>query len=178
MYTESYRFSDEDLQYISDALGRRPVGVIGVAARNDLLQPTVIINLPMNHDGQRWNPFPTLYWLVDPALSTQLSELERRGAIGELEQALQDDETLMQQHLADNRDYARSRWAVLNNQEQAAARQMNVTEVLEYSGIGGVANHATLKCLHAQVAYHLAKHEAGSTVGKLIKRMYPGRVEL
>lgn len=172
MYTESFRFSDEDRRFICDALGREPVGVIGVAARRDDLRPTVIINLPLVREGERWQPFPTLYWLVDPQLSAQLAEIERTGGVREVQAMLDADDALMQAHLEDNRAYARSRWAVLTREEVQAADTHNMRDVLEHSGIGGVANHASVKCLHAQVAYHLAKHEAGSTVGRLIKNAY------
>ncbi len=45
-------------------------------------------------------------------------------------------------------------------------------QTLETTGIGGVANHASIKCLHAQFAFHLARSEVGTTVGKILKKQY------
>jgi len=168
----SLQFSEADEKYVSAALGRTPRGVVGVAARNDDRTPAVIINMPLVRVDNDWQPFPTLYWLVDPALCAAISDIERQGAIGELEAALAEDDNLLHAHLADNKLYARSRWAVLNDAEKQAAEQQGFRETLETTGIAGVANPAGLKCLHAQYAYHLARYETGTTVGKLMKKRY------
>lgn len=172
MHTESFRFSDADQRYVTDALGRKPIGVIGVGARDDDANPLVIINLPLASDGERWLPFPTLYWLVDPALNRRLAEIERKGGVRDVEEQLAADDKLMQAHLQDNKAYAKSRWAVLTQDEIETAEQMDVRGVLEHSGIGGVADHKTVKCLHAQAAYHLARHDVGTTVGKLLAKQH------
>ena len=49
-------------------------------------------------------------------------------------------------------------------------------DVLDKTGIGGVANHRTVKCLHAQYAYHLAREE-GTTVGRLMEERFGIRFE-
>ena len=170
------RFSDTDLLYVTQCLGREPEGVVGVAARNDAGQPMVIINLPVVRvvasDCICWQPFPTLYWLVDPALNRRISEIERKGGVQQIEQALRDDSELMDAHVQDNQLYARSRWNVLNSEEEAAAEQGGFAGVLRDSGVGGVANHQSIKCLHAQAAFHIARAERGTTVGKLIHQRY------
>ena len=153
-------------------MGRAPQGVVGVASRNREGLPAVIINLPLVQQGERWQPFPTLYWLVDPSLCAQIADIERQGGVQEMEQALLKDPELMKAHRADNVFYAMARWAVLNDREKQAAIQGNLNPILEASGIGGVANHDTVKCLHAQYAFHLARHEVGTTVGKLMHKRY------
>lgn len=166
----SLQFSEADHRYVADCLGRAPHAVVGVASRDAQGRPAVIINLPLIAEGEGFAAFPTLYWLVDPELCRAIADAERTGGIETIDKALADDPELMRAHLADNRWYARARWAVLNEDEKAVAQQHGLREVLETSGVGGVANHAALKCLHAQYAFHLARPDTGSTVGRLMKR--------
>ncbi len=172
MRSGSLQYSQEDETYVTGILGKTPHAVVGVAARDDAGRPSVIINLPLIRVAGQWEPFPTLYWLVDPALSTAIAHLEHKGVIGEIERLLTDDENLMQAHLADNKLYARSRWAVLKEAEKLAAEEEGYRQTLQTTGIGGVANHASIKCLHAQFAFHLARSEVGTTVGKLLVKRY------
>jgi len=166
------RFSESDACYVTTELGRAPQGVVGVASRNREGQPAVIINLPLIQQGEKWLPFPTLYWLVDPSLNAKIADIERTGGVGEIERALMASQDLMQAHRADNVFYAMARWAVLNDREKQAANDLGLHPILEASGIGGVANHDAVKCLHAQYAFHLARHEVGTTVGKLMHQRY------
>lgn len=173
MKSGSWRFSEADEQCVTATMGRAPQGVVGVAARDAAGNPSVIINLPLVHDeSDCWQPFPTLYWLVDQKLCAQIAEIERKGGVGEIEAMLEADEELMRAHLADNVFYARARWALLNEDEKKVAEQEGFRQTLEDSGVGGVANHASVKCLHAHLAFHLARNETGTTVGRLLKKQY------
>ena len=172
MQTGSWQFSESDQAHVTACLGRPPVGVVGVAARCPDGSPTVIINLPLISADERWQPFPTLYWLVNAELNARVSEVERKGGVDEIEAVLQGDEQLMQAHLADNRWYARARWAVLNLQEIEIAEANGLAQTLKTTGVGGVANHQAVKCLHAHLAFHLARNETGTTVGRLLKQRY------
>lgn len=168
MQVGSLHFSEADQQYVTARMGRTPKGVVGVAARTFDDQPAIIINLPLQREADRWVPFPTLYWLIDPSMSQRIAEVERKGGIAEIEKALQADPELLHAHRMDNAFYARARWAVLNKEELQAAEREGFVDVLRDSGIGGVANHDAIKCLHAQYAFHIARHEVGTTVGKLM----------
>lgn len=172
MNNGSLRYSEADQQYVTACLGRRPQGVVGVAARDEQGCPAVIINLPLLPHEASWKPFPTLYWLVDPQLNTKIAEIERKGGVRTIEQALADDASLQAAHREDNVFYAMARWAVLTDKEKTAAEQLGMQPILENTGVGGVANHDAVKCLHAQYAFHLARREKGSTVGKLMEDRY------
>ena len=168
----SLRFSEADQQYVSACIGRTPQGVIGVAARNNAGQPTVIINLPLMRVHEKWLPFPTLYWLVDPALSARISDIERQGGVRNIETIIKQSAELSQAHRTDNTFYAMARWAVLNEKEKQTAAELGLQDVLETTGIGGVGNYDGIKCLHAQYAFHLARNEVGTTAGKLMRKHY------
>lgn len=168
MTTDGHGLSDSDQRYITDRLGRAPKGVVAVAACDRQGRPSVITNAPLIREAERWLPFPTLYWLVDPVLSTAVAEAERKGGVRAIERALQEDDALMAKHLEDNRRYAAERWALLSDAEKTLAEEHGLVGVLRDSGIGGVANHKTVKCLHAQAAYHLARQGGGSAVGRMM----------
>ena len=172
MHQGSLRYSEADQQYVTACIGRTPQGVVGVAARRPTGEPSVIINLPLLPHIETWQPFPTLYWLVDPDLNKRISDIERKGGVRETEQAIASDTALEVAHRADNVFYAMARWAVLNEKEKQAAQALGMQDTLEHAGIGGVANHNTIKCLHAQYAFHLARREKGTTVGKLMQQRF------
>lgn len=172
MHNGSLRYSEADQQYVTACIGRRPIGVVGVAARRASGEPTVIINLPLIPKDESWQPFPTLYWLVDPELNNRISEIERKGGVRTIQAALADKIALQVAHREDNVFYAMARWAVLNDKEKQVAQDLGMHESLEHTGVGGVANHDTVKCLHAQYAFHLARHTLGSTVGKLMQEQF------
>lgn len=170
MHQGSLRYSELDQQYVTACLGRTPQGVVGVAARRASGEPTVIINLPLLPRAETWQPFPTLYWFVDPDLIRRISDIERKGGVREIQQLIADDPALEAAHREDNVAYAKARWAVLNDKEKQAAKDLGMDDMLKHTGIGGVANHATVKCLHAQYAFHLARRDTGTTVGRLIEK--------
>lgn len=172
MHHGSLRYSEADQQYVTACLGRTPQGVVGVAARNPAGEPSVIINLPLLPHIETWQPFPTLYWLVDPDLNTRIADIERKGGVRQIQQAIATDPALELAHREDNVFYAMARWAVLNDKEKQAAKDLGMDHMLEHTGIAGVANHDTIKCLHAQYAFHLARHEKGTTAGKLMQQHY------
>jgi hypothetical protein len=168
----SLRYSKADEQYVTACLDRCPVGVVGVAARRPTGEPTVIINLPLTPKDESWQPFPTLYWLVDPDFIAKIANIERKGGVRRIEEALAEDIALRDAHRADNDFYAKARWAVLTDAEKQIADALGMREMLEHTGIAGIANHDAVKCLHAQYAFHLARRDEGSTVGKLMEDRY------
>ena len=177
MLQASLRYCKADQQYVTACLGRAPQGVVGVAARRPAGEPTVIINLPLQPHADSWQPFPTLYWLVDPTLNTTIAEIERKGGVRAIEEALAEDSELLKAHREDNASYAMARWALLDDREKQAATELGVRDMLEHSGVGGVANHDAVKCLQAQYAFHLARHKVGTTVGRLVEERFGIRFE-
>ena len=164
--------SKNDRAYIAQQLGREPVGVTAIAARDSAGNPAVITNHPLQWRAQLPTPFPTLYWLIDPALCAVISDLERRGAVGEIEAMITQDPDLQQAVHADHRRYALARWALLNSDEQQLAIDHGFADTLRDKGVGGTANPNAIKCLHMHAAYHLAQRAidgTGTAVGRLMQ---------
>lgn len=114
-------------------------------------------------------PFPTIYWLTDPALDKALADLERRGAIAELEALLGGDETLMRRYHDDHRRYVDRRWMMLTPDDRAAVEASDSLARAFAGGVAGIADFSTVKCLHAHVAHHLADR---NTVAELLIERY------
>ncbi|MFI4861550.1 MAG: DUF501 domain-containing protein [Phycisphaerales bacterium JB063] len=180
--------SIDDQTYIAERLGQEASGVtvLGVASRDAQGRPAVITNHPLRRasgvgDVQVF-PFPTMYWLIDPVCCKRMADLERDGAVGALERAIAGEGALREAVHADHRRYAAARWALLTEAEQRRAIDAGYGETLRDKGIGGIADFDRIKCLHLQMAYHLAEQAAGrdgTTVGRLIESGFtpqaPGR---
>ncbi|MEE4204436.1 MAG: DUF501 domain-containing protein, partial [Halieaceae bacterium] len=66
---------------VAELLGRTPRGLRDVAVFDATGQPSVI-RVASVVDGK---PFPTLFWLVDPALNLAIDRLEAAGVIAALQ---------------------------------------------------------------------------------------------
>jgi len=106
-------------------------------------------------------PFPTIYWLTDPALDRAIADLERQGAVGQIEQALRDDPDLMRMFRQDHERYRETRWAMLTDADRAIVEASESLSRPFRGGVAGVADFTTIKCLHAQAAHHLADRASG-----------------
>lgn len=125
---------------------------------------------PIKTVGDRREPFPTIYWLLDRAISVRLSELERYGHVGLIEQQLAADPQLMQRYHDDHVWYRQQRWSMLTTDDRAWIEASPSWRRSFDAGIAGIAKLETVKCLHAQWAYHLAAADrGGTTVGQLIE---------
>ncbi len=150
--------------------GRPLHGVLEIAARCPAGHAAVITCSPLQHQRGRFVPFPTLYWLVCPQLCRTLANLERGGVIKQLEAEIAGNATFLAAISNDHDDYIVRRWATLSPEERNYVERESLAEKMRSRGIGGIMNHATVKCLHTHFAHHLA---CGSTIGRWIATKYP-----
>ena len=119
-------------------LGRPPMGRYTVAVRRrDDGQPVVLRNEPLLDDGR---PMPTRYWLLDPALTKAIGQLEAEGGVRRAEAEV-DADALARAHQA----YAAERNAHLDPSHPGPRPS---------GGVGGT--RTGVKCLHAHFAHLLA----------------------
>jgi hypothetical protein len=161
---------ERDLEIIRRQLGRPPRGVIAIERRCRWGYPQVIKVYPLLHGEGEAFPFPTLFWLTCPALIEQLSALEHRGYIKELEKQLAEDEELRQEYYQNHRDYIAERWAALTAEDRALVEERGLASVLKERGIGGLADWDRVKCLHLHFAHHLARE---NVLGRWIENHFP-----
>lgn len=130
--------SPQDLATVADQLGRTPRGVLDVAYRCPDGEPGVIQTAPRLEDG---TPFPTLYYLTDPRLTSEASRLEVAHVMNWMTERLGEDVALAT-------DY--------RNAHEHYLAERNAIEDLgtDFSG-GGMPDR--VKCLHVLIAYALAK---------------------
>jgi hypothetical protein len=134
---EYEQVTDADFEAVAAQLGRRPRAIRAVAARCPSGHPAVIQTSPRLDDG---TPFPTLYYLTCPQLTSSCSTLEASGLMKEMTARLASDEDLA---------------AVYQKAHESYLDERNSIESLgtEVSA-GGMPGR--VKCLHVHVAHALA----------------------
>jgi hypothetical protein len=153
----------DDRAVVAVQLGREPRAFRRVVVRCPFGRPAVTEQHPYTSDGE---PFPTTYWLTCRHLVAAVSRLEAAGGVERWSEVVAADPAL-------GADLERA------SSEQAAIRQ----ELAEGPGadggdslalgIGGSRGRGTLKCLHAHVAFALAR--PGYRVGEAILAELPER---
>lgn len=129
--------SDVDRAAVAEQLGRPPRAIRAVAHRCPSGHPAVIQTSPRLEDG---TPFPTLYYLTCPRLTSLTSRLEASGLMKEMTDRLADDEELAAVYLAAHTSYLAERDAIDPLGTDVSA--------------GGMPGR--VKCLHVHVAHALA----------------------
>ncbi len=130
--------TEADLTVVEQQLGRTPRGVLAISYRTPDGEPGVVRTAPRLPDG---TPFPTLYYLTEPALTSAIGALESVGVMREMSARLAADEALAARYRAARDDYLAER---------------NALEDLgtDFTG-GGMPDR--VKCLHVLAAHSLAK---------------------
>jgi uncharacterized protein len=140
--------SPADLEALSGQLGRPVRDVLEVAARCVCGNPLVVKTAPRLGDG---TPFPTLYYLTEPAATAAVSTLEASGFMAQLQAELASDDSLAAGYLAAHQSYL--------------AERAEISDVIELAGISAGGMPTRVKCLHALVAHSLAKGGGVNPIG-------------
>jgi hypothetical protein len=145
---------EDDRALVERQLGRPPRAFGGVAVRCPFGRPAVTQQEPYDENGE---PFPTSYWLTCPYLVAAVSRLEAAGGVERWTRAAAEDSGL---------------GASL---ERAHAEQRELRSELDL-GVGGARPGAgSLKCLHAHVAFALARpgYELGEEIVAELDPLWP-----
>jgi uncharacterized protein len=146
--------SENDRAVVARQLGRPPRAFARVVVRCPFGRPAVTEQRPFDNAGE---PFPTTFWLTCPHLVAAVSRLEAAGGVERWSRAAFDDPDLSA------------------SLERANADQRALRPELDV-GIGGArAGAGSLKCLHAHVAFALARpgYELGERVVAEIDPLWP-----
>jgi uncharacterized protein len=142
--------SEADVAEVTRQLGRPARDILEIAARCVCGRPLVVKTNPRLADG---TPFPTLYYLTQPAVTAAVSTLEATGLMAQLQERLAQESDLQAQYLAAHESYLAEREAILD-----------VEEVRNFSA-GGMPER--VKCLHALVGHALAKGRGVNPIGDI-----------
>ena len=129
--------TEADRTAVAEQLGRPPRAIRAVAHRCPSGHPAVIQTSPRLDDG---TPFPTLYYLTCPRLTSLTSTLEASGLMKDMTARLAEDPELADAYLAAHRSYLAERDAIDPLGTEVSA--------------GGMPGR--VKCLHVHVAHALA----------------------
>jgi hypothetical protein len=159
---------DDDRALVERQLGRPPRAFRRVARRCPFGAPAVTEQEPYDDAG---DPFPTMYYLTCPHLVAAVSRLEAAGGVERWSAALEDDPELvrgLERATAEQRELRRELANGRSGRDRGASLDL---------GIGGSANPSRLKCLHAHVAYALARpgYELGERVLAELEPLWPPR---
>jgi hypothetical protein len=158
----------EDGDVVALQLGRRPRALRRVVRRCPFGLPAVTEQAPYDEDGE---PFPTSYYLTCPYLVAAVSRLEAAGGVERWSEAAARDPALAASLARATADQRRLRRALAGGR---VGRDGGSSLEL---GIGGAGRPERLKCLHAHVAFALARpgYELGERVLAELEPLWPTR---
>ena len=154
----------DDRSIVALQLGREPRAFRRVVARCPWGLPAVTEQDPYGREGE---PFPTTYYLTCRHLVAAVSRLEAAGGVERWTEVVERDPELrggLERVTGEQGEIRRS---------LAAGRVGNDGGASLSSGIGGSRNPTALKCLHAHVAYALAR--PGYALGEAMLAEVPER---
>jgi hypothetical protein len=135
----------DDRAIVARQLGRKPRAFRRVVTRCPWGLPAVTEQEAVDADGR---PFPTTYYLTCRHIVTAISRLEAAGGVERWTAAVADDSELASSLEQATEEQRRVR--------RELSRLGGPADVLEL-GIAGSRNPKALKCLHAHVAFALAR---------------------
>jgi uncharacterized protein len=145
---------DSDRAVVERQLGRPPRAFRRVVVRCPFGRPAVTEQTAYDDAGE---PFPTTYWLTCPHLVAAVSRLEAAGGVERWSTAAREDDVL-------GRSLERA-----NDEQRSLRPELDL-------GVGGARRGAgSLKCLHAHVAFALARprYELGERILDELRPLWP-----
>jgi uncharacterized protein len=160
--------TDADRALVARQLGREPRAVRRVVVRCPFGAPAVTEQSPYTADGE---PFPTTYYLTCTHLVAAVSRLEAAGGVERWSEAAREERELTASLVAAEDEQRRVR------RELAGGAEGNDGGASLDYGIGGSRRGGSLKCLHAHVAYALARpgYELGERILAELEPRWPER---
>ncbi len=157
-----------DRDVVARQLGREPRAFRGVAVRCPFGAPAVTEQQPYTADGE---PFPTTYYLTCPHLVAAVSRLEAAGGVERWSLAAREEPELAASLVEADGEQRRIRRELAGGSERSDGGAS-----LEF-GVGGSRRSGSLKCLHAHVAYALARpgYELGERIAAELEPLWPDR---
>jgi len=143
----------DDREIVARQIGRSPRAFARVAVRCPSGRPAVTEQSAYDEDG---HPFPTQFYVTCPHLVAAISRLEAAGGVDRWTKASEEDPVLAESLAA------------------AQAEQRRTRPEFD-AGIGGSKRTGSLKCLHAHVAFALARpgYELGDRVTRELPALWP-----
>jgi hypothetical protein len=156
----------DDRAVVATQLGRPPRAFGRVALRCPFGLPAVTEQRPYDDSGE---PFPTTYYLTCPYLVAAVSRVEAAGGVERWTAAVDADPGLAASRARADDEQRRVRRSLAG-----PARGRDGGASLDL-GVGGASRTGSLKCLHAHVAFALARpgYELGERMVGELQPLWP-----
>jgi hypothetical protein len=159
---------EHDRVLVARQLGRQPRAFARVVVRCPFGRPAVTEQSPYDDSGE---PFPTTYYVTCRHLVAAISRLEAAGGVERWSERAQREADLAESLARATEEQRRVRTELARGRtgsDQGASLQL---------GIGGSRKPEQLKCLHAHVAFALARpgYELGERIAAEIVPLWPER---
>jgi uncharacterized protein len=157
-----------DREIVARQLGREPRAFRRVVVRCPFGAPAVTEQHPYAADGE---PFPTTYYVTCRHLAAQISRLEADGGVERWTVRAAEDAGLGASRARADEEQRRIR------RELAGGETGCDGGTSLDSGVGGAARSGSLKCLHAHVAFALARpgYALGERILGDVEPLWPER---
>jgi hypothetical protein len=146
---------------VASLLSREPRGLEEIAVAHPDGRPMVIRVASLVDD----KPFPTLFWLIDPALCYRIDQVEAVGLIKQLQQKIDANPELQSSMRTDHLAHIELRQGYMTEPVEQRLGELNFENVFTSKGIGGIADLTRIRCQHTWYAAHLV---LPNTVGGLL----------
>ena len=158
--------ADDDRAAVERQLGRPVRAFLRVAHRCPYGRPAVTEQAPYAADG---SPFPTTYYLTCPHAVAAVSRLEAAGGVERWRALVAADAVLrasVERATEEQRELRRALAAGRIGRDEGASLEL---------GIGGSSSPLGLKCLHAHVAFALARpgYVLGDRIVAELEQLFP-----
>src|SRR5690606_42094693 len=104
---------EQDVRVVATQIRRKPRPFLEVTRRCRYDFQQIILTAPLQRRGDRWDVFPTVFWLTCPLLHRDISRLEAEGGIREYEELIAADPESAQRMVAAHRSSAALRMCIL-----------------------------------------------------------------
>ena len=157
---------EDDRVVVGRQLGRPARAFLRVVRRCPFGRPAVTEQDPYDASGE---PFPTTYYLTCPHVVAAVSRLEAAGGVERWSAAAREEPELAASLAAADDEQRRIRRELADGAERSDGGAS-----LEF-GVGGSRRSGSLKCLHAHVAYALARpgYELGERIAAELEPLWP-----
>jgi uncharacterized protein len=147
---------ETDREVVARQIGREPRAFRRVAVRCPFGRPAVTEQDAADSNG---SPFPTMYWVTCPHLVAEISRVEAAGGVERWTRAVADEPELAA------------------SLDAANAEQRRLRPEIDAGIAGARVGAGSLKCLHAHVAFALARpgYDLGDRMVAELGALWPER---
>ncbi|MGM0641119.1 MAG: DUF501 domain-containing protein [Thermotogota bacterium] len=165
---DSFEISEKDLKIVEQQMGRELKNKMRVASVCKYGYPMTIKNYPILNK----KPFPTMYWLTCPYLNEEISKLESRNKIEEIQNKIDQDTNLSNKIQDAHLKEIQERLEIIDDEINELPEPMQKT--LREKGVGGISDFKFVKCLHLHYASYISGNDnpIGEKVDSLLENRY------